>query len=171
MGFTSILIDDRDRTGKKVDNNVRKNCEKDKSDYHWFDEKKFSTLVVNFIDGKIMEKWNSSWSFFSLWSFLIAVWKNTANKFVLFFLLRHFFHSFLSLAISAHCSLLDLLINIIWNFIITILKHILHFVQVVGIVTFLFNQCLQVSMGLDFSYLVHLQHHQGFLSYNPQISF
>ena len=151
-------------------------CEKLRKRQKWLSliwrEKVLLYLIVNFIDEKITEEeWNSSWSFFFFFCvFWLQYGKILQTNWDFFFTssFRSFFFS--SLAISAHCSLLDLLINIIWNFIITILKHILHYVQVVGIVSFL-NQCYQVSMGLDFSYHVHLQHHQGFLSYNPQISF
>ena len=132
MGFTSILIDDRDRMGKSRQQCAKKLRKRQKWLSLIWRENVLLHLVVNFIDGKIMEEWNSSWS--SFWSFLIAAWTNTANN--IGFLTSSFF-LFSSLAISAHCSLLDLLINIIWNFIITILKHILHYVhQVVGIVTF-----------------------------------
>lgn len=135
MGFTSILIDDRDRTGKKVDNNVRKIAKKTKVIITDLTRKSSSPFSSQFHWRKNYGGVKFIMIFF--WCFLIAAGKkNAANKLGYFFTssFRSFF--FPSLAISAHCSLLDLLINIIWNFIITILKHILHYVQVVGIVSF-----------------------------------
>ena len=170
MGFTSILIDDRDRTGKKVDNNVRKIAKKTKVIITDLTRKRSSPFSSQFHLRKNYRRVKFIMIFFFL-VFLIAVRKNTANKLGSFFLLRHFFHSFFRLWQLVH----------IVPFRSSYQHHLkfhhrnpqthLALCSSRGDCLIFLNRCFKVSVGLDFSYHVHLQHHQGFLSYNPQISF
>ena len=149
-------------------------CEKVRKRQKWLSliwrEKVLLHLAVNFIDEKITEEWNSSWSFF-FWVFFGCSTEKYCKQIGIFFLLRHFFHSFFRLWQLVH----------IVPFRSSYQHHLkfhhrnpqthLALCSSRGDCLIFLNRCFKVSVGLDFSYHVHLQHHQGFLSYNPQISF
>lgn len=169
MGFTSILIDDRDRTGKKVDNNVRKIAKKTKVIITDLTRKRSSPFSSQFHWRKKLQKSEIHHDLF--WVFFDSSTEKYCKQIGIFFLLRHFFHSFFRLWQLVH----------IVPFRSSYQHHLkfhhrnpqthLALCSSRGDCLIFLNRCFKVSVGLDFSYHVHLQHHQGFLSYNPQISF
>lgn len=149
-------------------------CEKLRKRQKWLSliwrEKGLLHLVVNFIDEKNYRRVK-----FIMIFFFFGVFDCSTEKYCkqigIFFLLRHFFHSFFRLWQLVH----------IVPFRSSYQHHLkfhhrnpqthLALCSSRGDCLIFLNRCFKVSVGLDFSYHVHLQHHQGFLSYNPQISF